>query len=70
MLVDISFSSLDLEKHGNTCTGTLCLYVSCIYGNKCMLSPVLLGVGVCRLPITVTTGPTGKVEGRWSDLHT
>lgn len=34
------------------------------------LSPVLLGVGVCKLPITVTTGPTGKVEGRWSDLHT
>lgn len=34
------------------------------------LSPVLFGVGVCKLPITVTTGPTGKVEGRWSDLHT
>lgn len=33
-------------------------------------SPVLLGVGVCRLPITVTMGPTGNVEGRWSDLHT
>lgn len=34
------------------------------------LLPVLLGVGVCRLPITVTMGPTGNVEGRWSDLHT
>lgn len=45
-------------------------YAQSITGCWIKLSPVLLGVGVCRLPITVTTGPTGNVEGRWSDLHT
>lgn len=38
--------------------------------SNCWFVPVLLGVGVWRLPITVTTGPTGKEEGLCSVLHT